>query len=174
MADLLSNDVVMTGEITFSGTVNLPANTVTSESISSSVPIDASKLVGSWREQRQMFAPGTEIVAVTELLGITSGATGEVVGIEAAITTQATGADRTVTVDLEKSTSGGAFATVMTTTVDITNATVIRTAVAGVVDATKIDLVDGDILQLVVTVAGAASAQAAGLIVSVHMRDDPA
>ena len=148
-----------------------PASSVGNSAVISGDPIDAIKLEHQYSIDEELFAPGTTITALTQLLHIARVAE-EVVAIEAIITTVASGADRTVTVDLQKSTGGGAFATILTSTVDITNATVIRTPVAGTISGSG-SLVDGDILQLVVTVAGAAGAQAEGLLVTTTLRAQP-
>ena len=112
-----------------------------------------------------MSASGSAVTAITRLLHI-SAVTGAVIGLKAAVMTAATGADRTVTVDLHKSTGGGAFATVLTTTILLNNASVARVAQNAVVNATLISLVAGDILEVVVTVAGSANDQAKGLVIS--------
>ena len=87
-------------------------------------------------------------------------------------TVQATGVDRTVNVDLQKSTSGGAFASITTTDIEIDDSTTIRTAVASTLSNTSLS--DGDILRAVVTVAGSADAQATGLMITLTLREDPA
>jgi len=168
----LNADIHVNGTLS-AKTFNPPANSVANASVASNAAIAATKLEHQFGVSYEFFAPGTAVTAVTaKLAHIVKGVTGEIVSIEAVITTQATGADRTVTVDLEKSTGGGAFATVLSSTVDITNATVIRTPVAGTI--TTPDTVDGDILQWTVAVAGAAGNQAEGLLVTMQLREDAA
>jgi hypothetical protein len=109
---------------------------------------------------------GGAIVAASPELFIAR-AVGGLISIEAAITgTIATGADRTVTIDLHKSTGAAAFATVLSGTIVLDNTSVLRTLEAGTISDD--DFVDGDLYRLVVTVAGAAGNQALGLIVTVH------
>jgi len=165
-------DVIFQGSATFAGSVVLPSSCVANANVQPAAAIDSSKLIHRFSLSRELFAPGTTIIAVAAALWHVARKGGNVVGIEAAITTAATGADRTVTVDLQKSTGGGAFATMLTTTVNITNATAIRTAVAGVVSGAGA-FIDGDILQVTVAVAGAAGAQAAGLVVTVDVDQNP-
>ena len=135
--------------------ITLPAGSVSDEKIPAGANIDAAKLKRRVPFSVELFGPTTTITALTKTLTMIRGATGKVISITGHIDVQATGADRTVTIDLKKSTGGGAFATILTTTVNITNATAIRTAVNGAINTA--DLVVGDILQLVVTVAGAAA-----------------
>lgn len=152
-------------------TMNLPANAVTDTSVIAAANIAASKLEHQRAISVELFGPTTTVAALTKLLHVVRGATGSVYAAEAVIITAATGGDRTVTVDIQKSTGGGAFATVLTTTINITNGTAVRTAVAAVVNSTPAALVDGDILQAVVTVAGVAGNQALGLLLTVTVKE---
>jgi hypothetical protein len=93
----------------------------------------------------------------------------------AAITeTIATGADRTVTVDLHKSSNAGTFATVLGATIGFTNLSVVRTK-SPVTQGTfsDSDIAPGDVFKVVVTVAGAAGNQAEGLVVELVFSEDP-
>ena len=83
----------------------------------------------------------------------------------------ATGADRTVTVDLQKSTAGGAFSTVLSSTIGFTNASVLRTPVSGTINSPAYSALDE--FRVVVSVAGSASAQATGLIVRAVFSEMP-
>lgn len=144
-----------------------PAKTIVNGMCSDSMALAASKVIRHQSCDHELFGPSTTITALSKDIHIVRGATATVIGLEAAICgTIATGADRTVTVDLHKSTGGGAYATVLSSTIGFTNASTLRTAVAAVVSASPAALVDGDILRLIVTVAGSASAQALGLIVT--------
>jgi len=145
---------------------------IRNDDVATGAGIAATKVEHQQSIDRQLYAEGATIVALaSELLHI-SQASGTLVGFEGAITTQATGADRTVNVDLQKSTGAGAFASITTTDIEIDNTTAIRTAVAGVLSSTG--LIDGDILRAVVTVAGSAGAQAEGLVITLTLREDPA
>jgi hypothetical protein len=144
-----------------------PAGSIANAAIQADAEIDETKL--QHRHALHYSATGT-VVAATEYIHIMP-VDGALLSIEAAITEIiATGADRTVNVDLQKSTGAGAFATVMTATIEFDNASVLRTAVAGVLASTA--LVAGDILKIVITVAGAAGNQALGLVVTVELRED--
>lgn len=130
--------------------------------------VEATKLQHREVIAREVFGPLVSVAAKTEYWFALTGCEGvQLVAIEAAIGVQATGADRTVTVDLQKSTGGGAFATVLSSTVDITDGTTVRSMIAGAINNTAI--IEGDILQVVITVAGSADAQATGLIVAVTL-----
>ena len=119
----------------------------------------------------ELFAAASSVTALTKDVYVVKGANGTLLGFTAAITgTIATGADRTVTVDLQKSTGAGAFATVLSATIQFNNVSVLRTASSGTFSSTS--LVAGDLLRVVVTVAGAAGNQALGLVCSIQLREE--
>lgn len=119
----------------------------------------------------ELFAAASTVTALTKDVYVVTGANGKLLGFTAAINgTIATGADRTVTVDLHKSTGAGAFATVLSSTIGFTNSSSLRTAVSGVFSSTS--LVAGDCLRVIVTVAGSAGNQALGLVCSIQMREE--
>jgi len=132
--------------------------------IASNANIDATKLNHQRMFSIELAEQNTAVVAAQRLIGPINGESGVWKSFEAAIVVQATGGDRTVTIDLHRSTGGAAFATVMTTTINITNSTTILVPVAGVFSNSAI--ADGDVFKIVVTVAGAAGAQAKGLVVN--------
>jgi len=148
-------------------TIDWPSRAIKNNSIADDAAIEAKKIIRHQSIGVELYGPAVAVAALTKDLLIIRGATGTLMGVEAAICgTIATGADRTVTVDLHKSTAAGAFATVVSGgTIGFTNASVLRTATAGVLSSSA--LVDGDILRAIVTVAGAAGNQAIGLILTV-------
>ena len=103
------------------------------------------------------------VVAATEYVFALYGATATIKGFRAQITEAvATGADRTVTIDLAKSTGGGAFASILGGTIGFTNLSSLRAWSAATISNTA--LAAGDVLRITVAVAGAAGSQAQGLI----------
>jgi len=111
------------------------------------------------------------IIAATEYLTIVNVPNARVLALEASITETAAGGDRTVTLDLKKSTGGGAFATILSSTLVFNSGDALRTIKTAAL-ATP-DLVDGDMLQLTVTIAGTTGAVPQGLLASLHLREDP-
>ncbi len=168
--DLIYNDLHVFGNLS-AKTMTVPASSVTNNSVSAAAAIAATKLEHQFALGYTQV-PGAAIVAATQDVHIVHGQTGEVVSFEAAITGAiATGADRTVNVDLQKSTGAGAFATILTATILLDNTDVLRTVNAATISSAN--LVDGDILRVIITVAGAAGAQGEGLIVTLQLREDP-
>lgn len=149
------------GSVAFLSSVNLPDATVDDDAIESGANIAYSKTQTLFPLRHTQT--GT-VVAASEIVHVAHG-DGALLSVEAVVSTVATGADRTVTVDVQKSTAGGAFATLLTTTIVLDDDSVVRVPEAGVVSGTP-TFIDGDILSIIVTVAGSAGAQAAGLCVT--------
>lgn len=138
-----------------------PASSTTDATVATAADINDSKV-----RHRYCFALSQTgaVVAATQYLRILQAA-GTLLSLEAAITEAvATGADRTATIDLQKSTGGGAFSTVLSATIVFNNVSVLRTVSTGTFSSSPV--IAGDILKLTVAVAGAAGAQAAGLVVN--------
>ena len=165
----LNVDLYINGSLA-SKSFTAPAGSIDDAAIKGAAKIQSTKLGHRNSYNLQLFEAATAITALTQTLLMIRGATGATISVSAWSEVQATGADRTVTVDLQKSTSGGAYATVLSATIGFTNTTVIRTAVGGTFSATT--LVVGDILRAVVTVAGAAGAQAKGLGLTLVVDED--
>lgn len=107
----------------------------------------------------------------TQYLHTVIGATGVVRKFSAMITeTVATGADRTVTIDLQKSSGGGAFATILSGTIGFTNGSTALIASNATISSGA--LAAGDVLKTTVVVAGSAGAQALGLLIDLRVGED--
>lgn len=144
-----------------------PAGCITDAAVAASAAIDASKLIRHQSVDVELCPLGTNVAAINKLLHIARAA-GTLMGFEVAITGAMTG-DRTVTIDLQRSTGGGAFATVLTATIGLTSATVVRTATAGTINTTAV--ADGDIYQIVVTLGGSSGTLAQGLLATLHLEE---
>lgn len=162
-------DLHVTGTIS-AAVIQLPASSVGNSDIEAAAGIEATKVVHQFPLEYYQV-PGTAIVAATVDLHI-SRAAGTVVAFEAAVTGAiATGADRTVTLDLQKSTGAAAFASVLSATLVLDNTNVLRTLEAATIGTAA--YVDGDLFRVTVAVAGAAGNQAQGLIVTATLRENP-
>lgn len=154
-----------TASITFSG------GGLRNGDIAAGAGIDASKVVHHTTHNALVFPSATSVAAVTYPLLVVDAETSELISFKACVFAAATGADRTATIDLQKSTAGGAFATILSDTIVFDDDSSPRVVEDGVIQDE--DLVVGDVLAVVVTVAGAAGAQATGLLVSVTTHDQP-
>jgi hypothetical protein len=173
MSTSFQDNITFSGICTFANNMVLAANCVNDANVGVNAAIDADKLQHRHPLSVELFPAATAITAGGKLLHI-SAVTGAVVALQAVAITAATGVDRTVVIDLQKSTGGAAFATVLTTTITLNASSVARVAQAAVVDATKISLAVGDLLQLVWTVAGSAGDQAKGLLVTAIIDENAA
>jgi len=153
------NDHVWSGSHTFTGGMNIPASSVEDNQVSATANIGEEKL-----EHRRGFlhTQTGAVAALTENVFVAYRA-GTLLSLKCEVDTVATGADRTVTVDIKKSTAAGAFASVCTPKV-LNNGSVARTVYDVTLTGTP-TFIEDDVLQIVVTVAGSASNQAIGLIV---------
>jgi hypothetical protein len=165
--DTINNDLRVNGDLS-ARTMTLPAGSVGNTQVQAAAKVAASKLEGEFNLAHSQA--GT-VAAATQYLRIIRGAAATLVAVEASVTEAvATGADRTVTVQVERSTGGGAFASVLTAAIVFNNASTLRAVVAGVLSTTA--LADNDIIRVTVAVAGAAGAQATGLLVCITLRED--
>jgi hypothetical protein len=152
--------------------VSLPSNCLRNAQVAADAAIDASKVVHQFSESVELFAPTTTIASVEKLLKVVRGATGTVVAFEAVLVTKATAGDKTVTVDLQKSTGGGAFASILTAPISFSDASANLTALAATIGSAG--LVAGDVLKIVVAAAGSTGTQALGLLVTLTQSETPA
>jgi hypothetical protein len=83
----------------------------------------------------------------------------------------ATGGDRTVTIDVQRSTGGGAFSSILGSTIVFTSASALLLDTIATISQPT--LAAGDVLLASVAVAGAAGAQAQGLAVSILESQQP-
>jgi len=168
----IDGNVLVKGSLSVQGNLYAPAESINNDHISSNANkrIAATKVVHQFPVARQLFGPATTITAITETLYTALGAA-EVVAVNAVIETAATGADRTVSIDIQRS-SGGSFTTILSAPISLDDSSDVRTAIGAAI--TDADLAAGDTLQAVVTVAGSDAAQALGLLITVHLREEPA
>jgi hypothetical protein len=160
------------GTTSIIGVINIPTAGLGDAHMSANSPLSPSKVQHQFPVAVELFPAATTVTALTKDFYIGYGSTGTIVAFTAAINGAiATGADRTVTVDLQKSTSGGAFATVLSSTIGFTNASVLRTPVSGTINSPAYSALDE--FRVVVSVAGSASAQATGLIVRAVFSEMP-
>jgi hypothetical protein len=162
--DILGGDVHVRGTLS-AATFTPPSGCISNSHVSASAGIAATKLEHQFAVQ-YTTAAGSAVATATHPLHIVRGTTGEIVSVEVICTTAPTSSD-TVTVMLQRSTGGGAFANALSGNISLSSSSTARVAYAGTLSVT--DLVDGDILQVVVTASGT-SCQ--GLCVVVTLRED--
>lgn len=163
----MAEPTVFPGDVQIKGTLRpttltIPAGSLTDAGVSASAAIAESKIVHMINVCDELYGPAVTVAALTKECYIAKGI-GTISVVRAAVNgTIATGADRTVNVDLQKSTAGGAFATVLSATVLFNNGSTLRTLASGTLSSAT--YAAGDLFRWVVTVAGAAGNQAIGLV----------
>lgn len=144
--------------------IQFPAGSVTKAMIATSAGIESSKLVCLRSADRELFGPTTSVAAISAVLHAVRGTSGTLVGFEAVQQVDTTGADRTISVDLQKVNGTGAYSSVLSAPIAFADGTAIQTPQAGTISSAT--MADGDVYKVVVTVAGAAGAAATGLHVT--------
>lgn len=167
----ITSDLYVAGTIT--GKQNIPsAASVNDAAVVAGANIQATKLVHQYAPRVDQ-APGVNVASATDLIHqVFASGTGvsTVAGFEATIITAITGND-TVTVDLQRSTGGGAFATVLTAPITINSATPAKTPQAASIASASLN--NGDLLQVVVTYTHNTGTPPQGLIAQAFLRENP-
>jgi len=148
-----------------------PAGCITDAAIVTSAGIQSSKVVhrAPWEFDIQK---GTTVTAQDTILHIAAAA-GNVLGLQAVSTGTAPSGDHTITIDLKKSTAGGAFASILSSTLVINSGNTVRVATSATLGA-GVAFVAGDLFELTVAVAGSTSSQGTGLHITVTNEETPA
>jgi len=163
-------DQHFTGNCSFLGTAALPAGTVTNAMTNASAAIAATKVVHQFPLHHTQN-DGSDVTTQVEVVHIAYAA-GTVVAVEA-VCDQAPDTDETITIDVLKSTGGGAFATLLTGAIVLDSGNSARVLEAGTLVATP-TYADGDLIEISVTDGGGTGNQGQGLCVTVWCRESPA
>jgi hypothetical protein len=143
-----------------------PNSCITKSAVVANAQLEASKLEHRYCRSLTQVS-GSAVVASTYPLHICRAA-GTVIAVEALVFgVVPTGAD-TITIDVHKSTGGGAFSTILSGTIVLDVASVIRVPEVATISSST--LVDNDILELVITVSGTSGQ---GLLVNLWLNEMP-
>jgi hypothetical protein len=176
MATIYNDQVNFQNNVTIgrSAQFSPPPGFLTDQHVAAGAGVQAAKLIHQEpREYAQSpgaAGSGTAIVADTKDIYVARNA-GQVVGVQAAITGALPSGNYTVNVDLQRSTGGGAFASILSATIAFSSSSTLRSAVAGVLAVSPQSYNAGDILRVVVTVAGSSGAQGQGLVVTIYIQE---
>lgn len=162
--NIFQGDLQVSGNVVAGGIISSSTGWITDSQVQANAAIAATKIIHQEQHAVQLFGSTTTVAALTLLVGGIRGTTSSLVEFWAAPITPPTTTD-TVHVDLQRSTGGAAFATTLAATIAFTSSSVARTILTATPTST---LVQGDLLQIVVTVTGT-SAQ--GLIAGFTTRE---
>jgi hypothetical protein len=140
--------------------VPIPAGSLTDDAIASAAAIAATKVVQEITGKAAQNG-GADVAAATTPIHAAYKA-GTVVGFRVAILTAPTGGDKAFTVDLKKSTGGGAFASILSAVVTIDSSKANNTTYSATISSGSYSA--GDILQVVVAASGSTGSQGQGVI----------
>ncbi len=165
----VEQDLYVSGNLS-AQTVTLPASSVTNAAIIAAAAIDATKVVQQFCSEYAQ-APGSDIATAT-LDAHIAYAAGTLVSVQAAVTGLAATGDRSATIDLQRSTAGGAFATVLSAPITLSIADTIRVPDTATISSAA--YVAGDLFRWVITqVAGSSGTRPQGLIARALFRESP-
>lgn len=115
-------------------------------------------------------AGGTDVVAFdTIIYRVYKHAT--VLEISATPDAVSAGGTKTLTIDVKKSTAGGAFATILSATTELNTSSAARTPVELSLSGTP-TLLAGDLLKVIGTLGGSAGTNAQGLLIEAVIKED--
>ncbi len=157
---VFQNDVIFNGAVGFSAAPTFPAGAISDGQIASGSSIAASKIISHRQQTVSVFKPGTTIAATTQAI-MSALANGTLMGFQAWIETVTADAGRITTIDLKKSTAGGAYATVLSAPLSFASTTTVRNLYTATVNAST--YTTGDLFKIVTTVSGSSGSQSAGL-----------
>jgi len=141
-------------------TIPIPSGSITEAALKSTFRLPAAKGIHHFgKEHRQLG--GADVAAKTDLIHIASYA-GSVVAFKVVTITAPTGGDKAFTVDLKKSTGGGAVATILSAVVTVNSTSTSLVVQSGTISSA--DYVAGDIFEVVVAVSGSTGSQGQGVI----------
>jgi hypothetical protein len=142
-----------------SSNTTFPASVIRNSQVASDAAIDASKLLHLVHGGIELFGPSTTIAALSKDVRIGKGI-GTIAAVRTFFSVIGTG-DRTVSVDLQKSTGGGAFATVLSAPMSITVSSTVRTLITGTISSAT--YAAGDLFRWVVALGGSTGNYPQGL-----------
>lgn len=165
-------DRICNGDWSFGGNVTLPGSTITDDTIELAANIDADKLQHRHVVKYYQVA-GTDVASQTAPIHIAL-ADGLVryVKIMPITVPSGGGVDKVYTVDIQKSTGAGAFATILSSAYTINSSKVARTVYTATLDSAQDDYSAGDSFQVVIAASGSTGSQGQGVIVAVYFDED--
>ncbi len=158
-----------TEDVVFLAGVAMPAGAIGNSEIEAGAAIAATKVIHQFPLSHTQN-DGSDVTTQTEVIHIAYG-DGTVIAVEAACD-QAPDGDETITINLLKSTGGGAFATMLTGAIVLDSGNTDRVLEAGVVSGSN-TYSDGDLLEITVVDGVGSGNQGQGLCVTVWLREEP-
>lgn len=167
MPNTFDDDIYFRVDVTFNKSVALPDGTVSAADIKASAGIETTKLEG---EHQYTFSKTGTLTTTTEYFAVIKGSAGAMEAIECVLNEVIPDGDKTITIDVQRSRSAAAYATILSATVVLDSANVLRTIETGVFSDPVVQ--DGDLLKLTLTTGGSSGTDPEGVCVSIKWRED--
>jgi hypothetical protein len=135
--------------------------------VAAAAGIAASKLVHHFPVSLSQAA-GSVVASETRVVHIAKAA-GTIAYVAVVTDTAPTGGDKAFTVDVKKSTGGGAFASVLSAVVTVNSSSTSKTPQAGTVSVAA--YAAGDVLEIVIAASGSTGTQGYGPCVTVYLQE---
>ncbi|HEY1603845.1 MAG TPA: hypothetical protein VGG64_29860 [Pirellulales bacterium] len=156
----VDGDLVVPGNLVVGGSFVPPNGSIRDANIATNAGIQAEKFIRHQAAEYDVADPATTVANATKSLHIARGA-GTIVDFAVINTGTAISGGSTLSIDLQKSTGGAAFATVLASPIALSSSTTLLVAVAATLGA-LVSFVAGDVFQIMVTTGGSGT-QAKGL-----------
>lgn len=143
MSSLIEGDMHFSGNVTFGGTVNLPAGSVTASRVAAGAQIEPTKLQQRQRVPWKQGNSDDDAVSKTQVIYILTGATGTVREFKAGCVTPCT-TGASITVDLRKNGT-----TILSASITLNQSQTARQVVSAAIQTMAVAV--GDVLEVVVT-----------------------
>lgn len=155
--DIFNADIVFNGTCSFSQDPSLPSGAVGNNEIEASANIDASKLVCHRAVTNVFAAPTVEPAASTYVIVHIAQAAGTLIAFQGVNSGTLAGSTSTgFGLNLFKSTGGGAFSTVLSSTLRFDSTNTVRVATSGTISSSTFSA--GDIFAMTCTLSGTSTA----------------
>jgi len=156
--------------LTATQSMNVPDGEIDDDAIKTAANIGAGKLTHRY-PLNYAQADGADVVTETQILGIMYKA-GSLVAVRVVPTTAPdTSAGKQYTVDIQKSTAAGAFATVLSSVVTVDDSSTDLTVQAAVLSGSNTHIA-GDVYRAVITASGSSGNQGQGLGVTAIIEEN--
>ena len=159
----INGDAFIAGNLS-ARSMNIPSGTVVDADVAATADFAATKLE---HQHQKVYAQESATPAAAEdrVVHAVYGSTGSIIAFEAGSVVACVG-DSTITIDLHKNSSS-----ILTTPIVLDSSNSAYTPEAGTIDTAT--LVDGDVLEVVITVSAGTGTLGKGLFASVIIREDP-
>jgi len=168
---LINGDVIVAGRLSPSA-LDVPPNSLNDSSWSTSPSnrLTANKIIQQFPRSHSQAA-ATDATTETRIIHVAKGA-GTVAQCAAAVLVAPATGNKQITIDLQKSTGGAAFATMLNAPVTIAAAQAALTQYQATLAPTP-TYAAGDILAVVITASGSTGTQAQGAIAEAVLQENP-